>query len=360
MKILVVEACALHLGFLGCYGNDWVATPALDRLAAESVVFDQHFVDFPAEASAMNPALVCHESLGTLKGFAAQATRAVERHREESQAILWMGGPSLAPPWRLPKNVLAAYADEEAGADEQLPPLADPEVGLTQINLDELDQLHAVYAGVVSYFDTQLGRLLDHLRKKKRIDEYVVCVTASSGLPLGEHGMTGMARAWMHEESAHIPLVVRLPGEEKAGERISALTQPSDLMPTWHEYLGVPVPAIRGRSLGPLVRAEDEAIRPYAVSGLRVGASEEWLLRTPELALLVPISTPDGDPPRQARLYAKPDDRWEVNDLAPRHEEYVQELDRTLRQCVAATRAPGPLDYPALPEEFPVASEEAR
>ena len=46
MKIVVLEASALHLGFLGCYGNDWVATPNLDRLAAEGVVFDRHYADW--------------------------------------------------------------------------------------------------------------------------------------------------------------------------------------------------------------------------------------------------------------------------------------------------------------------------
>src|SRR6202521_3892592 len=45
MRILVIEASALHLGYLGCYGNDWVATPNIDRLASESVVFDRHFYD---------------------------------------------------------------------------------------------------------------------------------------------------------------------------------------------------------------------------------------------------------------------------------------------------------------------------
>ena len=82
---------------------------------------------------------------------------------------------------------------------------------------------------------------------------------------------------------------------------------------------------------------------------MRIGDSEEWLLRTPDRALLLPISVPAGDPPRQARLYVKPEDRWEVNDLALREDEQTQALEKTLRQFAQATRRPGPLEYPPLP-----------
>ena len=55
MKVLVLAPRGLHLGFVGCYGNDWVATPNLDRLAAEGVVFDQHLLDRPDLALAELP-----------------------------------------------------------------------------------------------------------------------------------------------------------------------------------------------------------------------------------------------------------------------------------------------------------------
>jgi arylsulfatase A-like enzyme len=45
MKAIVVVARGLQLGALGCYGNQWIDTPALDALAAAGVVFDQHFAD---------------------------------------------------------------------------------------------------------------------------------------------------------------------------------------------------------------------------------------------------------------------------------------------------------------------------
>src|SRR4051812_39702824 len=43
MNVIVVVCNGLHLGFLGTYGNSWIETPNLDRLATEGVVFDHHF-----------------------------------------------------------------------------------------------------------------------------------------------------------------------------------------------------------------------------------------------------------------------------------------------------------------------------
>lgn len=41
MNVLVLVVDRLHLGYLGAYGNAWVGTPAFDRLASESFLFDQ-------------------------------------------------------------------------------------------------------------------------------------------------------------------------------------------------------------------------------------------------------------------------------------------------------------------------------
>ena len=47
-KILVVVSDTFRRDHLGAYGNTWIATPALDRFAAQSVVFDNHLIgSFP-------------------------------------------------------------------------------------------------------------------------------------------------------------------------------------------------------------------------------------------------------------------------------------------------------------------------
>ena len=44
-RALVLSFDHFHIGYLGCYGNDWIETPNFDRLAGESVVFDRHFCE---------------------------------------------------------------------------------------------------------------------------------------------------------------------------------------------------------------------------------------------------------------------------------------------------------------------------
>jgi arylsulfatase A-like enzyme len=367
MKILVVEAAGLHLAFLGCYGNDWVATPHLDRLAADGIVFDQHIADspeftsarpwwmrsavtgrydFPPAREAIAPEdLIRYESAPTLSDF---ARRVVALCRDTDEPILWIDGPTLAPPWRLPEDLLNVYTDEESPEES---PLVDPVVGLARLDLAELDRLQITYAAVATFFDAQLGRLLEQLP----LEALVVCVTARCGMPLNEHGMTGAQRAWLHDELVHVPLLLRLPRAEPSGLRIAALTQSLDLLPTLRSYLGESGPAGHGQSLWPLVHGEVEQVRSYAVSGLRMGESEEWLLRTPDRALLVPIRVPADDPPRRLQLYVKPDDRWEVNDLSVRFEEEAEQLEHVLRAFVEATHGPDPLAYPPLAQEVAVA-----
>ena len=45
MNFLLLVADSLRKDHLGCYGNDWIQTPNIDALAAESVVFDEAYAE---------------------------------------------------------------------------------------------------------------------------------------------------------------------------------------------------------------------------------------------------------------------------------------------------------------------------
>jgi arylsulfatase A-like enzyme len=423
MKAIVVIARGLQLGALGCYGNQWIDTPALDTLAADGVVFDQHFADnadpaevrrgwrsgryhLPGAVSAapteprpdllavlrqqgIHTCLVIDDSRPSSSEFAEgwdevqrvstveeemplEATleavgAALERLERRDNWLLWIDLATLLPPWNVPTEFLEAYFTEEPSEEddeefeeveseeeeesEPLTPLTEAPVGLIDRDDDYLFlSLQTSYAAAVSYVDSGLGRLLEALAGLEGGDDILLIVTTDTGQNVGEHGLVGAIRPWLHEALIHLPLLLRLPGAAEAGRRIASLTQAVDLAPTLADWFQAPLPELHGHSLLPLARGEVESVRPYACTALQVGEAIEYALRSPEWAFLLPVKLSAEDEGRPTQLYVKPDDRWEVNNVLQHHLEFAEQLERTLRDFVTATCQPGSLQVPPLPQ----------
>jgi arylsulfatase A-like enzyme len=391
MRILVLALRGVHLGYLGCYGNSWIRTPHLDTLASEGVVFDHHYSDCPSPAGAWNawrtgrydfpvpqsktasglqdspdllsilrgseiPAILISESDTASEGGAEkwhdrisftadeaksnfsrvmvkkvlQADRNLKSHND---ALVWVETNFLAPPWLVEESSDDYFSDAGDGDSFARPtePLENPTIGWVDRSDDLMfARLQRTYATVVSQLDDGLGQLLEELRRRERGSPMMLIVTADRGFPLGEHGLVGDFRPWLHDELVHIPLLIRMPSGTAAGSRIRALTQPADLMPTLLEAFGLDIPEIHGSSLLPLIRGEQERIREFACSGLRIGNALEWSLRSPDWAFLSPIFPEENDPSRDPQLYVKPDDRWEVNNVLQHHSDLAENLEKTL------------------------------
>jgi arylsulfatase A-like enzyme len=254
--------------------------------------------------------------------------------------LLWVELDRLMPPWNVSQEVFNAYVedlieDEEPSA-ESVQPWTDPPIGwFDASDLASWELLHRTFAAVVTVFDVELGEVFDLLRARGLDRTAAWVFTADHGLPLGEHGVIGLFRPWLHEELVRLPLVVRLPDTNEAGRRVAALTQPADLMPTLAGWFGVTAP---GLSLEPLLHGEAETIRASARTGLELGPAAEWAIRTPEWAFLLPVRPHPEDEPREPMLFEKPDDRWEVNNMQPRQVELSEELERQLRQSTDVPR----------------------
>ena len=100
----------------------------------------------------------------------------------------------------------------------------------------------AVYYGMISFMDQQIGRILDRLDALGVADDTLIVFTTDHGHFLGQHGLTAKG-AFHYEDLLRLPFVVRWPnGGVPAGSTSRALQSLVDLAPTFLSACGLPVP----------------------------------------------------------------------------------------------------------------------
>lgn len=118
---------------------------------------------------------------------------------------------------------------------------------------DEFRRIRALYWGMVSEMDAQLGRIWEALKHAGAWDDTIVVLTSDHAEMMGDHFMLG--KGGFFDQSFHIPLVIRDPRRRKAaGSTVDRFTEAVDIMPTLLELLGTTTPAhLDGRSLLPFL-----------------------------------------------------------------------------------------------------------
>lgn len=385
----------LHVGQLGAYGNTWIETPAVDRLASQAFLFDQALIDTPRleilyrsywqgwHAVAGRQPLEVRPTLASLLGGVGVNTalltdepavaqhelatefdeliridppwepRRAERIEQTHLArcfaeaidwlrsapapfLLWCHLAGLDTTWDAPEEFRQAYWEP---GDPQPPRSAQvPDLVLRQgHDPDELLGFVQAYAGEVSSLDACLGALMELLQEDPAGKETLVVLTSSRGFPLGEHRRVGACDEALYAELVHVPLMLRFP-DEGAAARSQALVEPADLWATlldWWGVSGAPqTPS--ARSLVPIVRQEVRAVHDRLCIA---GRQRERAIRTPPWYLRLAA---------EIELFAKPDDRWEVNDVSDRCREVAERLQDNLSQYEQLLRFGQIADLPPL------------
>jgi arylsulfatase A-like enzyme len=393
---LVVDR--LHSGYLGAYGNTWIETRWLDRLASQSFVFDQALVDSPqleelyrsywqgwhALCSAALPER--RPSLAALLREAGVTTALltdepqVARHplsvdfdelveidppwqpqnaneieqthfaRCFVQMIHWLEaaqGPfflwchlgGLGTTWDAPLEFRQAYCEP----GDPLPPAAadvPDRVFPADYDPDELLGIIQSYAGQVALLDRCLGAFLEFLDGLPAGRETLLTLISARGFPLGEHRRVGPCDGALLAELVHVPWMMRFPDATGAAVRCQALVEPADLWATvldWCRVGAVP-PSPTAGSVMPLVRGQSGALRDRLCI---LGGGGQRAIRTPAWYLRA------GPEPE---LFAKPADRWETNNVASRCQEVVECLQDALMQCELTLSAGRISELPPLSE----------
>lgn len=122
---------------------------------------------------------------------------------------------------------------------------------VSDLTEEDLRRMRAVYYGLVTEVDAQIGRVVEHLKATGQWEDTIIIVTSDHGEMMGDHGMLGKGGFFM--ESQHVPLVIRIPGQSY-GQIYSGLTSSVDLMPTLLDIWGVePENSLDGKSLMPAI-----------------------------------------------------------------------------------------------------------
>ncbi|MCS6797811.1 MAG: sulfatase-like hydrolase/transferase [Myxococcota bacterium] len=114
---------------------------------------------------------------------------------------------------------------------------------------EEAPRLRALYDGEITYWDEHFGRLLSELRRRGLYDETLVVVTSDHGEEFMDHGGYWHGTT-LYDEQLRVPLLVKLPGNERGGTVVRDWRQSIDVMPTLLARMGIAIPeGVQGRDL---------------------------------------------------------------------------------------------------------------
>jgi len=221
--------------------------------------------------------------------------------------FLWVDSFDPHEPWDPPEPWRSMYTDPGYRGKELIHPKYGPVDWMTE---EELAYTRALYGGEVSFVDHCLGFLIEALKDAGVYEDTLIVLLSDHGHPHGDHGDIMKHDRDLYSELLRIPLLIKRPDGEYAGDTCQALVQQQDLLPTILDTLGIgpgPVVPMHGKSIWPVVRGEVEKLHDYVVMGYH--ASQHRCVRDTEWSFIL---RPAG---QQDELYNLIEDPKEQNNL---------------------------------------------
>ncbi|HTS37005.1 MAG TPA: sulfatase-like hydrolase/transferase [Candidatus Solibacter sp.] len=311
-SIILITADSVRADRMGFLGGKGALTPNLDAMARQSVVFAQAYAQSPGTVSS-------HATI--LSGTYPQTHRASEFSVPLSAALPYLpdllhsagyktaafvgsilldpkDGPfqkydrgfgvydaNFHPPQRgesHDQSVDRRASDVIARATKWLAENKQRPVFLWVQIHDPEQASSATYDRAIAAADAAIGKLLDSLRKQSFYEDAAIVVTSAHGESLGAHGEETHG-LFLHDETIHVPLLLKLPKAQMAGRRVKNRVRLLDIAPTLLEAAGLSVPSqMQGQSLLRLAQSASQSEQPaYARAdlpehGFQCSAIESW------------------------------------------------------------------------------------
>lgn len=162
-----------------------------------------------------------------------------------------------------------------------LPVFSDP---------DKIKYMISNYYGLVKEIDDWVGEILATLDKNGLAENTLVIFTSDHGEMLGSHGLR--EKNVFYEESAHIPLMIRSPGEIEENTQVDGYVSLIDLFPSILDYLNIKEHPSDGESLRDLIEGKETKHGEYVVTewDYRGPISPNYMIVKDGWKLLIPYS----------------------------------------------------------------------
>lgn len=128
----------------------------------------------------------------------------------------------------------------------------------------QIHRARAGYYGEIAFIDTQIGRLMNWLRREGLLANTWLLFTSDHGDMLGDHHL--WRKTYAYEGSSRVPFLVVPPQAHGRPARAVAdeVVELRDIMPTLLDAAGAPIPAtVDGQSVLPLMQTPATDWRPY-------------------------------------------------------------------------------------------------
>ncbi len=276
-NVVLISIDTLRSDRLPAYGYDGVETPAIDRLAADGVLFERAYthvnVTLPSHVSLFTGLLPSDHGVRDNSGYRLdeEIPTLAETLRREGYAT---GGFVSSYVLRAGNGIdrgFDVYDDGvrfETGLDfGELQRSGRETLNAASRWLGEVERapfflfLHVyephapynppapfaerydnAYDGEVAAADAVVGELIRQLEERGLYDESLVILLSDHGEGLMDHGEMDHL-ILIYREVLQVPLIVKLPAGERAGERVASNAQLGDVAPTVYSRLGLDQPA---------------------------------------------------------------------------------------------------------------------
>jgi choline-sulfatase len=279
--VFLITIDTLRADRVEVYGYKHVKTPALNRLAADGVRFDQAFTPSPitntSHATILTGLLPSSHGVADfaipLRSATPTLAQRLRDHGYQTAAFISaviLDSKSLAPGFdrgfdyyfnfpstadkktsrygRVERRASATLAEvqrwilaNEKGAQPKFVwvHLYDPHDPYTPPASYAQEYGSRPYDGEVAYLDSQLLKFLEFLQQRGRYDGSLIVAVGDHGEGLGEHGEETHG-IFLYDSTLRVPLVVKLPRRRSAGVTVAHQVRTTDIVPTVLEVLGLP------------------------------------------------------------------------------------------------------------------------